>query len=160
VIRGGWADFRFPGGTGSGFRGFVLDAGLQVHVGASTRLDLTATRRPWPAYFLDDNYYLSETVLARLERVWLRYSSAGLEASVARYLYEPLPFAGGNLPAGFVRKDTGLRMQVYANLFVSDRFGFRMSIARDNRDSNYDGGPYSKTVYLAGMILGWRADVH
>ncbi len=160
TLRGGWADFRFPGGAGTGFRGFVLDGTMQLHVGAATRVHLAVSRRPWPAYFYDDNYYLTESLTARIERFWLRSSGAGIEATAARYSYEPLPLASPDhvYEAGFVRKDTGLRMQVYANLFISDQLGFKLNISRDTRDSTDAGARYGKTVYYAGVVLGWRAD--
>ncbi len=158
-LRLGWGDFRFPGGPGAGFRGVVVDGLLQVHAGPSTRLEFTATRRPWPAFFFSDNYYITERLGLKVEHTWPRQSRVGLETSAERFLFESLPVPEAALPAGFARKDNGLRALLYANLMVSRQFGFRVSVERSNRDSNYVFAAYRRTAYFGGIILGWPTDV-
>lgn len=146
VLRAGWARFRFPGTVGPVSGDFTLEGSLQLHLGASTRLRLRASRRPWPAYFTSGtesvNKYVVESLFARVERLWLEFSTAGVEASFGRYRF------------GRLRQDRAISARVYANLMLRERIGFRVSIEGSRRNSEKEF-EYRKAVILVGLVLGW-----
>jgi hypothetical protein len=154
VLRAGWARFRFPGTAGSASGDLTLEGSLQLHLGGSTGLHVLASRRPWPTYFTFEgeqvNKYVVESLLARVERRWLDFSTVGVEASFGHYRFD-------RLPGGSQRKDKATGAKVYANLMIRERIGFRVSIEQGRRTSDHEFAVYEyrKTVYWVGLVLGW-----
>lgn len=150
----GLADFGLTGASTSTYRGWTADGALVTRFGAATSLEVRASRRPWPSFFLEGNFYVNEAASARLERRWLRQSRLGAEGRWSRATYtEPVP--EGLAGEGIVRADRTVRLRVYANLMVHERFGIRLSVDDDRRTSNFEYAEYRKRVYFVGILLGW-----
>mgnify|MGYP001061094905 CR=1 FL=1 len=150
----GLADFRLTGGSTSSYRGWTADGTLVTRFGAATFLDVHASRRPWPSFFLEGDFYVNESTGVRVEHRWLRRSRFGVEGRWSRAGYES-PIPEGYVGEGIVREDRTLRVGVYANLMVHERFGVRISVDDDRRTSNYEFAECRKRVYVVGILLGW-----
>ena len=155
LVRVGWGRFRFPGSEGSEYRGIVADASLVIRSVGRTELELGLQRRPWPSFFLNNNYYLVNSANLRLSRRWLQYSTMGIEGWWQEATYgDPVPMNVPQQP-GLTRVDRTLRASVYANLMIRERLGVRISVDENHRNSNYLGAGFEGRVYFAGIVLGW-----
>ena len=151
--RLGWTNLAFetiPPNSARGFSGVVVDARLGAIVGGGTAFTAFAKRQPYRSYFFDNNYYVFGQAGFQVNRAFPRGSAVGGELSLIRNSY---PEPSG--PLNIYRRDRGIRVEAYANLAISDRLSFRVSVLRDERKSTYPGTDYSSTIIFGGMVFGW-----
>lgn len=145
---------RFPDGLGTPYRGLVANASVDLKLGASTALGIDVARRPYPSFYGNNDYYLLHLVTLHFEH--RRPGGTTIGGQTGYYLvdYPDALDVQGDL-RGLARSDRALRAEVYANLMIRPRVGFRLSVARNQRTSNEPNASFSQTVLFAGIALGW-----
>jgi hypothetical protein len=120
----------------------------------------TLVYRPWPSFFLDNNFYLLGAVGAQVEYRRPGGSTFGASMALLDAGYpETVIVDNSQLPGSqqvaLQRTDRTLRGDVYANLMIRERMGFRLSVSFIHRTSNYVFAEYSQLVYFGGLTFGW-----
>lgn len=154
-LRIGYGRSQFPEGLGSEFEGVVGDGTFSLGIGRRTTILITASRAPYPSYYANNNYFVSNQLRIRLQRFWWPKVETGLSVGASRNEYgDPLD-SPGDPQNGILRVDNLMDVEVYANFVIRNTLGFRVEIRHLTRDSNYLGADYNVTNANAGVTIGW-----
>jgi hypothetical protein len=154
-LRVGSASYRYTLRTGSNFQGVTAEGSLGIPIGGGTSLRFGLSRRPYPSFYFNSNFYLVERVDTQLQHDWRNgAASAGLRAFFSRSRYSNAIDFPGFPQDGTVRRDTILRGELYANVFLVKRFGLSTVVSWQSRDSNIEGEDYEGESYFLGLTYG------
>ena len=117
-------------------------------VGGGTVITVTAVRQPYRSLFGENNFYVFDSVGARIERGFQRGTRVGADASFSLNTYdEP--------ESGILRQDKTVFLEAYANLAVRDLVVFRLSIVKNRKYSNFPDSDFDTIAVTGGFVLGW-----
>jgi hypothetical protein len=147
-VRVGWERLAFEGNDAKDFSGIIGEVNLSAIVGGGTIITVTAIRQPYRSFFGENNFYVFDSVGARIERSFQRGTKVGGDVSYSLNTYdEP--------DAGILRQDRTVFLEAYANLAVRDQVIFRLSIMKNRKYSNYPGADFDTTAVTGGFVFGW-----
>jgi len=154
-VRLGWETLDFGvNAAANGFSGLIGHASLSAIVGGGTTFTVVVQRQPYRSSVPDNNYYVFEEAAGQVERRFPLGSIIGGRLSFSQNTYgEPSSPAFGE--PEILRRDRTMRFEGYANLAIADHFGFRVSVSRNRKYSNFPGASYNDTVVFGGFVLGW-----
>jgi len=149
----GRAVARFPGRGRSEFRGLVYDGRLQLALGGGAAVGVSVSRKVWPSFFGENDYYVSESLGGRFERQAPGRLLVGIAGTAWRNRYpRPVTFSGAD---SVLRRDRTWSVEAYATFLLRESYGLRLSVRHEDRQSSYEPADYEKTVVSGGIALGW-----
>lgn len=156
AFRIGTTTSRYDPDRDHNFQGTTLEGTMGIPIGGSTSLTIGATRRPYPSFYFNNDYYLVSRGDVRLDHQWPNASVLGFRTAYWTSEYPERIVAPGNPADGLIRDDHHLQAEVYANVHLVRRLGIDLSVSHQTRDSNIELQSFEGSIYFVGLSYGFE----